>query len=239
MERRTGFTLVELLVVITIISILVGLLLPAVQKARESARRTECLNNLRQMALATIEWKDRFRRFPGAFERLPSTGTDSPSADLWATWSVSLLEDLEQTALYDRHLAGEYEGRFVNMFRCPSDSAKPRTGPVTSYVANGGRPGSYFTEKVANGVFLNRIAAESASINDGSIRDGQEYTLAYSENVDATYYTAVGWNGFEDDSPCLAAGNACIDGEFVFQYLLDSKWGPLFFWLPLLLLPGR
>ena len=65
---RNGFTLVELLVVIAIIGVLVGLLLPAVQAAREAARRIQCVNNLKQLALGMHNFHDTFRRFPSAHQ---------------------------------------------------------------------------------------------------------------------------------------------------------------------------
>lgn len=70
MKRQSvrAFTLVELLVVIAIIGTLVALLLPAVQRARESSRRSSCGNNIRQIILGTMQYEDRFKRFPGLFE---------------------------------------------------------------------------------------------------------------------------------------------------------------------------
>src|SRR3954463_10591619 len=69
-----GFTLVELLIVIAIIGTLVALLLPAVQHARESSRRSSCANNIRQIVLANLQYEDRFKRFPGLFETLSAEG---------------------------------------------------------------------------------------------------------------------------------------------------------------------
>src|SRR5262245_25629021 len=87
--RRRGFTLVELLVVIAVIALLMGLLLPAVQKARESASRISCGNNLKQIALALHHYELNHRSLPAS--RL---GTQGP------TWAVLLLPYLEQQGLY-------------------------------------------------------------------------------------------------------------------------------------------
>ena len=234
-----GFTLVELLVVIAIIGVMMALLLPAVQSARESGRRSECLNHLRQLALATLQWEDRMRRFPGSFEELPLTEVGSAgSFDLWASWAVLLLEDLERSAFFDEHLAGEYEGRYMDIYVCPSDGNKSGGGPENSYVANGGRAGPANRERTANGPFMNRIANPEFSVAEGVFRDGREYTLAYSENLEASPYSAVGWNGFSANpacpkpTQCPKPTEACVDCKFVEEFQ-DRKWGPLFLWVPM------
>ncbi|MEW4452441.1 DUF1559 domain-containing protein [Bremerella sp. JC817] len=95
--RRRGFTLVELLVVIAIIGILIALLLPAVQQAREAARRMQCSNNLKQMGLACHNYMDTHQGYlpPGSMYVLQSGQWDSHG------WAVAILPYIEQNALYD------------------------------------------------------------------------------------------------------------------------------------------
>lgn len=98
-SRRLGFTLIELLVVIAIIGVLVALLLPAVQAARESARRMQCSNNLRQIGIATHTFHDSLGFLPPAF-----IGDNSDTPHGWATWAALILPYIEgsnQYALWD------------------------------------------------------------------------------------------------------------------------------------------
>jgi len=100
--RRTGFTLVELLVVIAIIGVMVGLLLPAVQAAREAARRMSCSNNLKQIGLAFHNYESTFRTFPyGFMVHTPSGNLGNPVFTNAGTWALSILPFIEQQALYD------------------------------------------------------------------------------------------------------------------------------------------
>src|SRR5256714_659896 len=99
---RAGFTLIELLVVIAIISILVALLVPAVQKVREAAARLQCTNNLKQIGIAMHGFYGRTKAFPpGYMDRNTNTNSDA-SFDVgpgWG-WAAYLLNDLDQSAVY-------------------------------------------------------------------------------------------------------------------------------------------
>jgi prepilin-type N-terminal cleavage/methylation domain-containing protein len=145
---HSGFTLIELLVVIAMIAILIALLLPAVQQAREAARRTQCKNQLKQLALALHNYHDVYNTFPPgsvlprtpAMTVYPPTTHDNNMARTagW-TWSAFLLPYLEQSAMYSSTVAVEpVMGRAVAnpamrallqtplaMFRCPSDPGPP------------------------------------------------------------------------------------------------------------------
>ncbi len=96
--RRTGFTLIELLVVIAIIAILIALLLPAVQQAREAARRTQCKNNLKQLGLALHNYHDTFNRFPPGTISRSGSRFGGPE---WPYFLHFLLPNMDQTAVYN------------------------------------------------------------------------------------------------------------------------------------------
>jgi prepilin-type N-terminal cleavage/methylation domain-containing protein len=141
LSRPRGFTLVELLVVIAIIGILVSLLLPAVQAAREAARRMQCTNHLKQIGLAFHNYHDIFKKFPTGNHRANATQDVTGAGTGWS-WPAAILPQLEQSALYDRidftryccsqspSTPGETQNvqvvrTPVPLFRCPSDIAPP------------------------------------------------------------------------------------------------------------------
>jgi prepilin-type N-terminal cleavage/methylation domain-containing protein len=140
---RKAFTLIELLVVIAIIAILVALLLPAVQQAREAARRSQCKNNLKQVGLALHNYHDVFRRFPiGSVQHLVPPNVSGSGL----SWMVGLLPYLEQSTLFNKfemnasnNGAGNnsvngplVDGVIIPVYLCPS-SPIPALYPISGY----------------------------------------------------------------------------------------------------------
>jgi len=136
--RRRGFTLIELLVVIAIIAVLVALLLPAVQQAREAARRTQCKNNLKQIGLAMHNYHEQFSCFPPGYISINSTthlmsATDGTSG---AGWGVMLLPQIDQGSLFNKLNLNLPITDPVNTplivtplsaYTCPTDTSPART----------------------------------------------------------------------------------------------------------------
>ena len=188
LNRSRGFTLVELLVVIAIIGVLVALLLPAVQAAREAARRSQCQNNLKQLGLGLHMHHDTYKKFPVGFNE-PATGL--PVGDYHeATWAYFILPFIEQQALYDLAVRTDRFGSapgpnlqrlfsaVIPTMLCPSDVEVELIGTSNrargNYVANNGigpLAGERNTSPVsrgANGVFIANRGLGMRDLIDGS-----------------------------------------------------------------------
>ena len=184
-DVRRGFTLIELLVVIAIIAVLIALLLPAVQAAREAARRSQCINNLKQMGLALHNYHDAMLVFPpGYIAASPYIDGETDVSPGWS-WASMILPQLDQSPLYSSinfwlPVAAPANTTAIqtslSVFLCPSDQIPGRTFAVTDGFGN-------TVATVAPSSYTDCTGSDAADVATGLNNDGLGNGLFYRNST--------------------------------------------------------
>jgi prepilin-type N-terminal cleavage/methylation domain-containing protein len=201
--RRNGFSLVELLVVIAIIGVLIALLLPAIQAAREAARRSQCSNNLKQLGLGVLNYESALKHLPpSAIVDLSTTST--PNNGSWGVHGriLSYLEQGNVEANVDLETAWDLQmtisGLRIPIFQCPSDSQSlevrdPGGGKALLYATNYGfNFGTWFVFDPQTGEGGPGAFYPNSNLKLSKFTDGTSYTLLAAEVKAWTPYTRNG-----------------------------------------------
>jgi prepilin-type N-terminal cleavage/methylation domain-containing protein/prepilin-type processing-associated H-X9-DG protein len=220
-RMRSGFTLIELLVVIAIIAVLIGLLLPAVQKVREAAARTQCTNNLHQMGLALFNYHDVYTALP-----------PSRVGPQHATWFVLLLPYMEQNNLYNQwNLANNYyeqtpavQNSFVKQYVCPTRRNSPM--PSTEYeISSTGIPDSLLHPGTQGDYACNGGQYANSPIVDNPLcRGAMCYASSQVNGSDQVTYSAS-QTALKDITD--GTSNTFLVGE---KHQVLSRWGQSGMW---------
>lgn len=251
-HERRGFTLVELLVVIAIIGTLVALLLPAVQAARESARKNTCTNNLKQLALALTQMDSSLKRLPGySNELFNPNGTKSGTPAMFdksfarrASWVVRLFPYMEEGALWDswsNTFGSQPPSPYKEVLSCPSHPPEVPGLPWLAYVGNAGwafsdtSRGSDKTEHPGNGVFFDTNTNTNIGPADGreDPKNFPRIQMSLAQITDGTTKTmmlsenlhAWYWTFGPNDSTGSSDSSTIKDTKHIFGFIWKSAPG--------------
>lgn len=184
---RAGFTLVELLTVVVIIGILLSLMTPAIQAARESARQAKCMNHQKELAKAVLLYEGSKKHFPGYVNQFGA----NPNR---LSWVAVIFSDLGREDLWLQCRAGNIQPIRVDQLVCPSDLDWEAEPARLSYVANCGRDdtGDIPPDQPYNGVFHDHFSvplAQQVRLSASDISDGTQQTLMLSEHITEAQWT--------------------------------------------------
>ena len=234
-KRRSAFTLVELLVVIAIIGILIALLLPAVQAAREAARRTQCKNNLKQLALGVLNYESSLKHLP------PSAVVDVANTAVTgnASWGIHgrimpYLEEQSLRNLIDTELRWDFQQAInnvrIDVFQCPSDEKAaevrdPGNGKVLLWPTNFGfNMGTWFVFDPQTGQGGDGVFFPNSNLRMARITDGKSNTLMVAEVKAWTHYNRNGGPASTDIPNTIADAIAAVNSGAQKKNTGHTEW---------------
>jgi prepilin-type N-terminal cleavage/methylation domain-containing protein/prepilin-type processing-associated H-X9-DG protein len=236
-QPKTAFTLVELLVVIAIIGTLMGLLLPAVQSAREAGRRNTCSNHLNQLGKAVLQYDSQKQAVPGWKNPSPNPANTVSGTFAYApSWPVMLLPFIERRDIYQVYesvavvsgsSAPQATQAFISIFACPTAPVDSTNQPFIAYAGNVGSAASATSvaQRKADGVMQDNTVSRT-NLDAISAADGTVNTLLFSERNGSHLTSQAFWSVVVNStlaSPSALVSNLTSNAHPAFGFLVSGS----------------